>query len=167
MSQKVQVKGSRSLRKTSRKSSKKNSKSNKNDEFVAILNDMDNNITSNPMEMGMNMNMMNQNPMMNQMNPMMNQMNMNMDMDMDMGMGNQMNMMPQGNMMPQMNMMPQQMMMGNNNNATGDVDPLHLQHLVPQQSNFDMSKFGITNDSMMGGPQMNAFSQKFNRKYFH
>ena len=161
MPQKVQVKGSRSLRKTSRKSSKKNSKSNKNDEFVAILNDMDTNQTSNPMEMGMNMNQMN--PMMNQMNPMMNQMNPMMNQMNPMGMGMEMNMdMDMGN---QMNMMPQQMMMGNNN--ADNIDPLHLQHLVPLQSNNEITNFGFNNESVMGGPQMNAFSQKFNRKYFH
>ena len=157
MPQKVHVKGSRSLRKSSRKSSKKNSKkNNRNDDFNNMLNDIDNS----------NMNQMGSYPMMNQMDPMMNQMNPMMNQMDPMDQMNQMNQMPQMDMM--MGSQQAQAQAQAQGNQNEPIDALHLQHLIPQQQhNGNISQYGISNESLTTGPQMSALGQKYNIKYYY
>ena len=124
-------------------------------DFSSILNDMDDNQMTPQQNQGHQMNPM----MQQQMNPMMQQ---------------QMNPMMQQQMMPGMpgmggmgmdplsmaqmatpNMGMPQMMMGS---SADNVDPLHLQHFVPQNQNVQVDNFGVNPAQLMSGSQM---SQQF------
>ena len=151
------VSGSRTLRKGSKKSSKHGSKKKGAMDFSSILNEMDDNM---PMQSQGNM-MPAQDMTMPGMQP-------NMMPGMQGMPGMQSNMMPMMDMnqmaMPQMGMpqmgMPQmgmpQMMTGSNPN---NVDPLHLQHFVPQNENMNINNYGVNANQLMSGEQM---SQQFN-----
>jgi hypothetical protein len=157
MPQKVKVSGSRPLRKGSRKNSRKNSKKGTKKhagiDFTSILNDMTNNQAI-PPQMPQQGNNMMQNPMMQ--NPMMQQQMGNM-------MQNPMMQNPMGNMMPNAfgNMMGDMsnMMMGNN---SGEVDPLHIQQLIPQGQNLNINNYGISVDQLNSGEQNTGLSNRFN-----
>ncbi len=140
MPQKVNVKGSRAIRKNSRKNSKKSS-------HKSIVNQ----IEEQPQYVQQNQfaNLMGQPNMMGQydmMNPMM-------------GMDQQQMMMQSQMMMqqPQFN----QMMMGN---SRGESDPLHLQHLAPSQqhSGMNFNNYGISYDQLTSGENNNGLASKFN-----
>jgi hypothetical protein len=141
------VNGSRNLRRSSKKGSKKGSKkSSRGMDFSSILNDMDDNQMTPQQNQGHQMNPM----MQQQMNPMMQQ--------------QMMPSMPGMSAMPGMGMDPlamaqmatpnmgmPQMMMG----ASADnVDPLHLQHFVPQNQNAQIDNFGVNPSQLMSGSQI-------------
>jgi hypothetical protein len=44
------------------------------------------------------------------------------------------------------------MMMGNN--AAQEVDPLHIQHFVPQNQNLNIDNFGVNPTQLTAGPQL-------------
>ncbi len=121
-------------------------------DFSSILNDMDDNQMTPQQNQGHQMNPM----MQQQMNPMMQQqMNPMMQQQMMPGMGG-MGMDPLS--MAQMatpNMGMPQMMMGS---SADNVDPLHLQHFVPQNQNVQVDNFGVNPSQLMSGSQM---SQQF------
>ncbi len=159
MPQKVKVSGSRPLRKGSRKNSKKGSKKGSKRhaglDFTSILNDMTNNEVmqqqQNPMAQNPMANMMQQNPMAQQM--MQQQMGQN-------PMGNMMMPNAFGNMMGDMSSMMGNMMMGNNN--TTEIDPLHIQQLIPQGQNLNINNYGISVDQLNSGEQNTGLSNRFN-----
>jgi hypothetical protein len=156
MPTKVNVKGNRSLRKSSRKSSKKTSK--KGLDFTSVLKgDME--FQSEMMGMNPMGNPMMMNPMGNQMeNPMMSQMGNPMGMNM---MGNMMGM-PMG---PSMGMpvgdpsyVQSGVMMGKDQN----VDPLHVQFMVPQNQNLNINNYGISREQLMSSSsQASGLSSQF------
>ncbi len=124
-------------------------------DFSSILNDMDDNQTMSPQNQGHQMDMQQMNPMMQQqMNPMMQQqMNPMMQQQMP-GMGMGMDQLGMAQMaMPNMGM--PQMMMGS---SPDNVDPLHLQHFVPQSQNVQVDNYGVNPSQLMSGSQI---SQQF------
>ena len=155
MPQKVKVSGSRPLRKGSRKNSKKGSKKSSKRhtglDFTSILNDMTKN------EAIQNQQQMQQNPMGDMMQQQMGNM-----MQQQMGQNPMGNMMPNafGNMMGDMSSMMGNMMMGNNN--TADIDPLHIQQLIPQGQNLNINNYGISVDQLNSGEQNTGLSNRFN-----
>jgi hypothetical protein len=147
------VSGSRKIKRNSKKGSKKGSKKSSRMDFSGLLDDMENE----PMMQQQNQGHQMQMPGMQQM-PQMQMPEMQMP-----GMQQMPGMMPgMGGMdplamaqmaMPQMGM--PQMMMG----ATPEnVDPLHLQHFVPQNQNSQINNFGVNPNQLMSGAQM---SQQF------
>ncbi len=150
MPHKVKISGSRSLKKGSKKNSKKNSKSKRSSkhagmDFTAILDDMAGHKSA----------------MANMMGPaqMQNQM---MDPNMMMQQGMQMD----PNMQAQM-MDPSMMMMGKNAQSAQasqeqDIDPLHIQYIVPQNKNLNINNYGISYEQLLRGSQHNGLSDTFN-----
>ena len=141
------ISGSRKIKRSSKKSSKKGSKKSSRMNFSGLLDDMEN-------------------------EPMMQQQNQGHQMQMPMQQMPQMQM--PGMQMPGMQMpgmqgmdplamaqmaMPQmgmpQMMMGN---TPDSVDPLHLQHFVPQNNNSQIDNYGVNANQLMSGSQI---SQQF------
>jgi hypothetical protein len=150
MPHKVKVSGSRSLKKGSKNSSKKQSKSKRGSkrsskhagmDFTAILDDM-----SNKTSMA---NMMGPQQMQNQMTQP--------DMQMDPNMMQQQAAM-QGQMMD-----PNMMMMGKNSQGAQEqeIDPLHIQYIVPQNKNLNINNYGISYDQLLKGSQHNGLSDTF------
>ncbi len=153
MTHKVKVSGSRPLRKGSkqnskgsrkgsRKNSRRNSKKHNGLDFTAILNDMPQNNQQNMGIQGMMPGMPGMEGMMPGMMP---------------GMPGMMPGMP--GMMPGMEMsmdMSNQMMMGR------DIDPLHLQNLVPQKQSFNLNNYGLSYDKLSSGVQENSLANTFN-----
>jgi hypothetical protein len=159
MPTKVNVTGNRNLKKSSRKSSRKSSKANKRDlDFTSVLNEDMNMPTGNTLG-GINPMMMNGMPQMPQMG-----MPMGGDM-MGMPMGGDMMGMPMG---PSMGMpigapMPYDngMMMGRG--EENNVDPLHVQYMVPHNQNLNINNYGISQDQLLNGSeQATGLSQRFN-----
>lgn len=157
MPHKVKISGSRSLKKGSKKSSKKQSKSKRSSkrsskhagmDFTAILDDMSNKTS-----------------MSNMMGPQQMQPDMQMDQSGQM-MDPNMMMQQQAAMQGQM-MDPNMMMMGKNSqSAQGaqeqDIDPLHIQYIVPQNKNLNINNYGISYDQLLKGSQHNGLSDTFN-----
>ncbi len=134
MPKKNAYKGNRNLKKTSRKSNKKRRRKSKKTSRKSTLSinsftkDLISDVKSEKITN-------NSNPMMNQMgNPMMNPMN-----------------------NPMMNQMSNPMMnqMGAQINPQ-NVDPLHLNYMVPVNQNHNINNFGIGYDQLSSGPQQNA-----------
>ena len=152
MPSKVNVKGNRNLKKSSRKSSRSGShKSNKKDlDFTSVLSD----------EMRADTEMMGMNPMMNQMNPMMNPMMNQMN-----SMGEMMGM-PMG---PSMGMpigTPMQNIMMLGKDTEKNIDPLHVQYMVPQNQNLNINNYGISPEQLTkGADQLTGLSQQFNNMH--
>lgn len=151
MPTKVNVKGNRSLRKSSRKSSKKTSK--KGLDFTSVLSE-DIQANTDMEQMGMNM----MGPM-GPMNPMMNQM---------MGpnsMGEMMGM-PMGPSMGMPAGAPMQNMMMLGKDTEKNIDPLHVQYMVPHNQNYNINNYGISPEQLLkGSDQMTGISQQFNNMH--
>lgn len=148
MPTKVNVKGNRSLKKSSRKSSKKTSK--KGLDFTSVL--------SEDMQAGAEMEQMGMS-MMSPMNPMMNQM---------MGpnsMGEMMGM-PMGPSMGMPAGAPVQNMMVLGKDTEKNIDPLHVQYMVPHNQNYNINNYGISPEQLLkGSDQTTGISQQFNNMH--
>ncbi len=153
MPHKVKVSGSRSLKKGSKKNSKKgsNSRSHKTSkkhngmDFTSILNDMT----------------VPKSAMANMMGPQ------NMQMDPNMMMQQQGMQMDPNMMMQQqaMQMDPSMMMMGKNaqnGSQENEIDPLHIQYIVPQNKNLNINNYGVSYEQLLNGSQHNGLADKFN-----
>jgi hypothetical protein len=167
MPHKVKVSGSRSLKKGSKKNSKKNSKSKVTKkhtgmDFTSILNDMSGHKSSMA-------NMMGPEQMQNQMMDPSAMMQQGMQMDQSAMMMQQQAAM-QGQMMD-----PSMMMMGKNaqsaqgaqgaqgaQNSEQEIDPLHIQYIVPQNKNLNINNYGISYDQLLRGSQHNGLADTFN-----
>ena len=159
MPHKVKISGSRSLKKGSKKNSKKQSNSRSSNkskkslkhsgmDFTAILNDMSGHKSA----------------MANMMGPQQMQQQPGMEMDQSGQMMDPNMMMQQPGMQGQM-MDPNMMMMGKNaQSAQGqeqEVDPLHIQYIVPQNKNLNINNYGISYDQLLKGSQHNGLSDAF------
>jgi hypothetical protein len=156
MPHKVKVSGSRSLKKGSKKNSKSRSNKTKRSskhtgmDFTAILDDMSGHKSAMANMMGPNQQGAQEMPL-GAMDPM--------QMDQS-GMMMQQQAM-QGQMMDQAGM--QNMMMGKNAQSNdNEVDPLHIQYIVPQNKNLNINNYGISYEQLLRGSQHNGLSDTFN-----
>ena len=154
MPTKVNVKGNRNLRKSSRKGSRSGSRksSKKEMDFTSVLDD----------KMPMGDDQMVHQQMMQQMMP--PGMNMNM-------MGNMMGMPPMMGMPmgPSMGMpigTPMQNIMMLGKDTEKNIDPLHVQYMVPQNQNLNINNYGISSEQLTkGADQLTGLSQQFNNMH--
>ena len=143
------VSGSRKIRRSSKKGSKKGSKKSSRMDFSGLLDDMENEPMMQQQNQGHQMQQMQQ---MQMQMPGMQMPGMQMPGMQMPGMG--MDPLAMAQMaMPQMGM--PQMMMGN---TPEEVDPLHIQHFVPQNQNTQIDNYGVNANQLMSGSQI---SQQF------
>ncbi len=186
MPQKVNVSGSRPLRKGSRKGSKKNSrKSSKHGalDFTSILTGNDKDLVQvNPQVAQQVAQQVSQQgaqqgaqqlQMPNAMANVMGSAEMGMQM---MGMQNPMAQFGMQNMQgqegePNLQQMIQMTQMGqsgfplsmpmNFNGKSNEIDPMHIHYMVPQNQNINLNNYGISVDQLSSGVQQSGLSQKF------
>ncbi len=171
MPQKVNVSGSRPLRKGSRKGSKKGSRKGSKHgalDFTSILtgNDKDLVQVENVQQVQQQM----PNAMANVMG------SAEMGMPQMMGMQNPMAQFGMQNMQgqegePNLQQMIQMTQMGqsgfplsmpmNFNGKSNEIDPMHVQYMVPQNQNLNLNNYGISVDQLSSGAQQSGLSQKF------
>ncbi len=161
MPQKVNVSGSRPLRKGSRKGSKHGAL-----DFTSILTGNDKDLVQVEPQVQQQM----PNAMANVMG------SAEMGMPQMMGMQNPMaqfgmqNMQGQGE--PNLQQMIQMTQMGqsglplsmpmNFNGKSNEIDPMHVQYMVPQNQNLNLNNYGISVDQLSSGVQQSGLAQKFN-----
>ncbi len=169
MPQKVNVSGSRPLRKGSRKGSKKGSRKGSKHgalDFTSILTGNDKDLVQVEPQVQQQM----PNAMANVMG------SAEMGMPQMMGMQNPMaqfgmqNMQGQGE--PNLQQMIQMTQMGqsgfplsmpmNFNGKSNEIDPMHVQYMVPQNQNLNLNNYGISVDQLSSGVQQSGLDQKFN-----
>ena len=172
MPQKVNVSGSRPLRKGSRKSSKKGSR--KGSKYGAL--DFTSILTGNEKDL------VQVEPQVQQVQQMPNAManvmgSAEMGMQQMMGMQNPMSQFGMQNMEgqqgePNLQQMIQMTQMGqsglplsmpmNFNGKSNEIDPMHVQYMVPQNQNLNLNNYGISVDQLTSGAQQSGLAQKFN-----